>query len=106
MIRAVGLPPVEHVEIVPTTSEADGLADSSVPLSPNRVQSENSQDLRDEVPVFEVLLDTSGFLMRAQVACLPFPKDLDSYSDPVLGEPVAFGLMHVFSCVYRAGIMV
>ena len=49
--------------------------------------------------MFEVSPDTSGFFMRpsgavgqAPVACFPFPQDLNSYSDPVLGDPVAFAL--------------
>ena len=114
VVRAVDLPPVGCVETVPPASPPESArmspplppvtvledsAVSSVPMSPNRVQSESSQDIRDEGPVFEVLPDSSGFLMRpsgaagqAPVACFPFPKDLNSYNDPVLGEPVAFAL--------------
>ena len=84
------------------TESAVALEDSavsSVPISPSRVRVESSQDIRDKGHVFEVSPDASGFLMRpsaaagrAPVACFPFPQDLDSYSDPVLGDPVAFAL--------------
>ena len=60
---------------------------------------DNSPDLLDTEPVFEVSPDTLGFLMRpsgavvqAPVSCLPFQPDSDSYCAPVLGEPVAFTL--------------
>ena len=114
VVRAVDLPPVGCVKTVlpamppksarmspssPPVTALEDSAVSSVPRSPNRVRSESSQDIRDEGPVFEVSPDTSGFLMRPSgaagqvpVACFPFPKDLHSYNDPVLGEPVAFSL--------------
>ena len=74
-------------------------ADSSVAISPNRVRSDNSPDILDAEPVFEVSLDTSGFLMRllgaavqAPVSCLPLQPGSQSDCDPVLGESVAFTL--------------
>ena len=94
--------PPESARMSPPSPPVTMLEDSavlSVPMSPNRVRSERSQDIRDEGPVFEVSPDSSGFLMRpsgaagqAPVACFPIAKDLHSYNDPVLGEPVAFAL--------------
>ena len=83
----------------PPTVAFEDLAVSSVLMSPNRVRAENSQDVPDEGPVFEVSPDTSGVLMRPSgaavqtpVACFPFPQVLNTFSDPVLGDPVAFAL--------------
>ena len=101
VVRAVDLPPVGHVENVPPAMPPQSrmspssppvtvLEDSAVllvPMTSNRVRSESSQDIRDEGPVFEVSPDSSFFF-----TCFPFPKDLDSYNDPVLGKPVAFAL--------------
>ena len=79
VVRAVDLPLVGFVKTVmpatppdsalmspssPLVSALEDSAVSSVPMSPNRVRSESSQNIRDEGPVFEVSPDTSGFLMR------------------------------------------
>ena len=48
-------------------------ADSSVVISPNRVRSDNSPDILDAGPVFEVSPDTSGFLMRPSGAAVQAP---------------------------------
>ena len=48
-------------------------ADSSVAISPNRVRSDNSPDILDVGPVFEVSPDTSGFLMRPLGAAVQAP---------------------------------
>ena len=68
-------------------------------MSPNCVRVDNSQDVPDEGPVFEVSPVTPGFLMPPSGAavqtpgtCYPLPKVLNAFSDPVLGEPVAFAL--------------
>ena len=45
----------------PQTIAFEDMAVSSVPMSPNHVRDENSQDVPDEGTVFEVLPDTSGF---------------------------------------------
>ena len=65
-------------------------------ISPNRVCLDNSPDLLDAEPVFEVSPDTSGFLMRpsgaavqAPVSCLPLQPGSESDCAPVIGEPVA-----------------
>ena len=71
----------------------DDMADSSEPMSPNRVQVGKSQDVPDEGSVFDVSPVTPGFWMRpsgAAVACLPLPQALDTFSDPVFGDPNAF----------------
>ena len=58
---------------------------------------QKSQDVPDEGSVFDVSPVTPGCLMRplgAAVqqpgACLPLPQALDTFSDPVLGDPIAF----------------
>ena len=63
------------------------------------MQIENSQDVSDEGPVFEVSPVTLGYLMQPSGAavqtpgaCFPFPQVLNNFSDPVLGDPVAFAL--------------
>ena len=84
VVRAADLPPVGRMETVTSTvSPESARMLPSVPMSPNRVRVESSQDIRDEGPVFEVSPDTSGFLMRplgavgqAPVACFPFPQNL------------------------------
>ena len=66
----------------PPVVSRDQSADSSVAISPNHVRLDNSPDLLDAEPVFEVSPDTSGFLMRpsgaavqAPVSSLPFQPD-------------------------------
>ena len=48
----------------PQTVAFDDMADSSVPLSPNRVQVGKSQDIPGEGSLFNVSPVTPGFLMR------------------------------------------
>ena len=48
----------------PQTIAFDDMADSSVPLSPNRVQIGRSQDFQDEGSLFHVSPVSPGFLMR------------------------------------------
>ena len=48
----------------PQTVAWENLGDSSVPLSPNRVQAGLSQDFPDEGNLFHVLPVSPGFLMR------------------------------------------
>ena len=114
VVRAVDVPSVGHMETVqpatppdlahmspdsPLTVAFEDLAVSSVLMSPNCVRVENSPDVPVEGPVFEVSPDTLGYLMRPSgaavqtpVACFPFPLVLNTFSDPVLGDPVAFAL--------------
>ena len=114
VVRAVDVPPVGCMETVqpstspdavqmspdsPATVAFEDLVVSSVPMSPNRVRIENSQDFSDEGPVFEVSPVSTGFLMRLSGAtvqtpgaCFPFPQGLNTFSDPVLGDPVAVAL--------------
>ena len=68
-----------------------------MPLSPNRVQGGKSQDVLDEVSLFNVSPVSPAFLMRLSSAAvqqpgvgLPLLLALDSFSDPVLGDPIAF----------------
>ena len=79
---------------LPQTVAFDDSAASSVPMSPNRLRVDVSQDIPDEGTVFEV--DTSGYLMRPSgasaqtpVANCPFPPAVNPFSDPVLGDPIA-----------------
>ena len=112
VVRADDVPPVGRIETVqpamppysvqmspdsPQTVAFEDMAVSSVPMSPNCVRVENSQDVPDEGPVFDVSPDTSGFLMRlpgaavqTPVAGFPFKQALNTFSDPVLGDPIAF----------------
>ena len=69
--------------------------DSSVPLSPNRVQAGRSQDVLEEGGLFHVSPVSPGFLMRPSRAAQQFPPDgvllpttLDDFSDSVLGDPI------------------
>ena len=69
-----------------------------MPMSPNRVQVGKSHDVPHEGSVFDVLPVMPGFLMRPSCRCaatrglLPLPHTLDTFSDPVLGDPIAFAL--------------
>ena len=81
----------------PQTVAFEDVADSSVPMSPNRVWVENSQYVSDDGTMFNISPVTPGILMRPSgtavptpVACLPFPQTLETFSDPVLGDPIAF----------------
>ena len=81
----------------PLTVAYDDVVDSSVPISPNRVQVERYLDVSDEGSVFNVPPVTPGFLMRPSgaarqqsVARLPLSQTLDTFCDPVLGDPIAF----------------
>ena len=113
-VRVVDLPPAGREDAVsparppgsgrmtpcsPPAVSFDQSAVSSVVISPNHVYLDNSPDLPDAEPVFEVSPDTSGFLMRpsgtavqAPVSCLPLQPGSASYCDPVLGDPVAFAV--------------
>ena len=99
-VRVVELPPEGRVDsISPVTPPAsarmspcsppvvplDQSADSSVVISPNHMRLDNSPDLLDAEPVFEVSPDTLGFLMmpsgaavQASVSCLPLQPGSDS----------------------------
>ena len=72
------------------------LGDSSVPLSPNRVQVGRSQEVPED-GVFNVSPVSPGFLMRPlgtagqhPEAGVLLPSALDGFSDSVLGDPIAF----------------
>ena len=90
--------PTDSVPMSPVSPQTVAFDDiASVPMSPNRVRDENSQDVPDEGTVFEVSPDTSGFLMRPSgagvqtpVDSVPFPQAANTFSDPVLGDPIAF----------------
>ena len=92
--------PPDSVSMSPDSHQMvafDDSAASSVPMSPNQVRVDVSQDIPDEGTVFEVSPDTSGFLMRPSgvsartpVANCPFPPAVNPFSDPVLGDPIAF----------------
>ena len=102
----------------PQTIAFEDVSASSAPMSPNRVRDMNSQDVPDEEAGFEVSPYTSGLLMRPlgsgvqlPATGLPFAQAVTSYSDPVLGDPIAFaqcalipgvGCPHDFACIYDA----
>ena len=81
----------------PWTVAYDDVVDSSVPISPNHVQVVRSLDASDEGSVYNVSPVTPGFPMRPSgvtglrpVARLPLPHTLETFCDPVLGDPIAF----------------
>ena len=74
-------------------------AESSAPISPNRVRSDCTPGTLDAGPVFEVSPNTTGFLLRvgdtagpALAVGSPAPSGTDSDCPPRLGEPVAFNI--------------
>ena len=81
----------------PRTIAFEDLGDSSVLLSPNRVQAGRSQEVPEHGSLFHVSPVSPGFLMRPSSvavqqpeAGLLLPLALDSFSDSVLGDPIAF----------------
>ena len=71
--------------------------DSSVPLSPNRVQAGHSQDVPDEGSLFHVSPVSLQFLFRPSGAAQQLPPDgvllptmLDDFNISVLGEPITY----------------
>ena len=105
VVQADDVPPVGRMETVQPATPPDSVQLSpdspqtvtfedmavSVPMSPNCVRVENSQDIPDKGPMFDVSLDTSGFLMRPSgAAVFPFKPALNTFSDPVLVDPIAF----------------
>ena len=94
----------------PQTVAFDYMADSSVPLSPNRVQVGKSQDVPDEGSLFHVSPVSPGFLMRLSGAVVqqpgagvPLPQTLDAFTDPVLGDPIAI-YDAIRSCIYAGTV--
>ena len=112
MIGTVAVPAVESVEAVkrsspplsgqlspasPQTVAWEEMGDSSVPLSPNRVQAGHSQDVPEEGSLFHVSPVSPGFLMRPSGAAEQFPQagvllptTLDDFSDSILGDPITY----------------
>ena len=105
VVRADEVPPVGRMVTVQPDMPPDSVSmvafddseASSVPMSPNQVRVDVSQDIPDEGTVFEVSPDTSGYLMRSSgasartpVANFPFPPAVNPFSDPVFGDPIAF----------------
>ena len=81
----------------PWTIAFENLGDSSVPFSPNHVQAGRLQEVLEDGSLFHVSPVSPGFLMRLSGAAgqhpeagLPLPSALDSFSDSVLGDPIAF----------------
>ena len=71
--------------------------DSSVPLSPNRVQAGRSQDVPGEGSLFHVSPISPGFLSRPLREAQPFPLEgvmlpstMDDFSDSDLGAPMTY----------------
>ena len=112
VVRAVDIPGVGQVETIqlsspprsgqlspgsPRTIAFEDLGDSSVPLSPNCVQEGRSQEVPEDGSLFNVSPVSPGFLMcpsgatgQHPEAGLQLPSALDSFSDLVLGDPIAF----------------
>ena len=72
-------------------------ADSSVPLSPNRVQVGRSQDVPEEGSLFHVSPFPPGFLTRPSRDSPQFPPEgvllpttMDDFSDSDLGAPITY----------------
>ena len=78
VVQAADVPPVGRMETIqpvmppyavsmspesPQMVACENMLVSSVPMSPNRVREECTQDIPDEGTVFEVSPDISGFLM-------------------------------------------
>ena len=81
----------------PPTIAFEDMGDSSVPLSPNRVQAGRSQEVPEDGSLFHVSPVSPGFLMRPSGAAVqqpepgfPLPLALENFSDPLLGAPIAF----------------
>ena len=96
-VRLVEAPQVGWMEAVKSSKLLDDMADSSVPLSPNHVQAGRSQDVPEEGSLFHVSPVSPGFLMQPSGAAMqqpgadaPLPQILDGFTDPVLGDPIAF----------------
>ena len=113
VIRADEVPPVGRMVTVqpemppdsvslspdlPQMVAFDDSAASLVPLSHNQVRVDDSQDIMVEGTVFEVspdnsrsvLMRPSGVSARTPVGNCPFPPAVNPFSDPVLGDPIAF----------------
>ena len=112
MVGTVDLPAVGRVESIqlsspprsgqlsrgsPRTIAFEDLGDSSVPVSPNRFQAARSQEVPEDGSLFNMSPVSPGFLMRPSGAAgqhpeagLPLPSALDSFSDSVFGDPIAF----------------
>ena len=108
VVRTVDIPAVGQVETIqlssppmsgqlspgsPRTVAFEDLGDSSVPLSPNRVQAGRSQEVPEDGSLFNVSPVSLGFLMRPSGAAgqhpeagLLLPSALDGFSDSVLGD--------------------
>ena len=76
----------------PTTAPVTRTAESSAPISPNRVRSDCTPGTVDGGPVFQVSPDTMGFLLRvgdAAVSALPLsslaPSEAASACPPLFG---------------------
>ena len=75
----------------------EDLGDSSVSLSPNRVQAGRSQEVPEDGSLFKVSPVSPGFLMNSSGAAAQHPEAglllrsaLDGFSDSVLGDLIAF----------------
>ena len=110
VVETVDLPEVGWVETIQLSSPPrsgqlspesprmiafEDLGDSSVPLSPNRVQAGRSQEVPDDGSLFNVSPVSPGFSMCPSGAAgqqpeAGLPSALDSFSDPFLGDPIAF----------------
>ena len=106
VIGTVEIPVVESVEPIklsspplssPQTVACEDLGDSSVPLSPNRVQAGRSQDVPDEGSLFHMSPVSQGFFMRPSGTTGQHPQagvllltTLDDFSDWVLGDPITY----------------
>ena len=71
--------------------------DSSIPLSPNRVQAGRSQDVPEEGSLFHVSPVSPGFLTRPSRDAPLFPLEgvllpstMDDFSDSDLGAPLTY----------------
>ena len=83
VVRAVDVPHMGRMETVQPATPPD-----SVQMSPDSPQTVAFEDMAvSSVPMSPV---------QTPAACFPFSQGLNTFSDPVLGDPVAFALCAPF----------
>ena len=76
----------------PVTAPVTLTAESSAPISPNRVRSDCTPGTVDGGPVFQVSLDTTGFLLRVGDAAVPaLPVGSPALSETASAVPLGWG---------------
>ena len=126
VVRMVAIPEVGRVETIqlsspprsdqlspdsPRTIAFEDLGDSSVPLSPNRIQAGRSQEVPEDGSLFSLspvsprfLMCPSGAAGQHPEAGLPLPSALESFSDCLCSMCADSGVGYPFdiACLYDA----